>query len=286
VLFEFSEAFYIKNVNASAVSYFVHYYYNPYIHVTSSNALCTEYACPYYSGHLNAIPLCLPANSWPKQVANCFHSFSVCAFFMTSRSRKGFAFSPEKDQCTSCGRFVVAGPMGLSRHFARNPWCYLDYATELNPCCQQDLFPFMQSSTGCQQTDVRQSNPDLIHTRKGPSNFNKLLSFLARDSAAHLSSRDIPHKDAGEEEDFPIVHDDSYDESAVGDKLSVQLDDKSPATLTPLNTVADAAVDTSILDLYVAHSNPLAMGYLFHYFQSRRKFRLTSCKLSRDFVPQ
>ena len=179
---------------------------------------------------------------------------------MTSRSRKGFAFSPEKDQCTSCGRFVVAGPMGLSRHFARNPWCYLDYATELNPCCQQDLFPFMQSSTGCQQTDVRQSNPDLIHTRKGPSNFNKLLSFLARDSAAHLSSRDIPYDDADKEEDVPIVRDDSYDESAVGNKLSVHSDDENPTTLPPVNTVADAAVDTSILDSFVAHSKSLSNG--------------------------
>jgi hypothetical protein len=31
--------------------------------------------------------------------------------------------------------------------------------------------------------------------------------------------------------------------------------------------------------------NPSAIGYLFHYFQSSRRFRLTSCKLSRDFVP-
>jgi hypothetical protein len=117
--------------------------------------------------------------------------------------------------------FFVAGPMSLSGHFARNPQCSLDYATELNPCCQQDLFPFMQPSSGRPQTDVRQSNPVLIHTRKGSSNFNELLSSLAGDSVAHLSSRDIPNNDAGEEEDFSIVHDDSYDENAVGDKLSV-----------------------------------------------------------------
>ena len=79
----------------------------------------------------------------------------------------------------------------------------------------------MQPSSGRPQTDVRQSNPVLIHTRKGSSNFNELLSSLAGDLVAHLSSRDIPNNDAGEEEDFSIVHDDSYDENAVGDKLSV-----------------------------------------------------------------
>ncbi len=58
---------------------FVHNYYDPHIHVTSSNHLCTEYACPCYmykrylyqiqvcqacfpTGSLKAIPRCLPAN--------------------------------------------------------------------------------------------------------------------------------------------------------------------------------------------------------------------------------
>ncbi len=150
--------------------------------------------------------------------------------------------------------------MGLSRHFARNPQCSLDYVTELNPCHQQDLFPFMQSSTGCPQTDVRQSNPVFMRTRKGSLNFNQLLSSLAGDSVAHLSSRDIPYDDADKEEDVPIVRDDSYDESAVGNKLSVHSDDENPTTLPPVNTVADAAVDTSILDSFVAHSKSLSNG--------------------------
>ena len=287
MLFEFSEAFYIINVKTSGVSYFVHYYYDPYIHVTSSNVLCTEYACPCYmykrylyqiqvcqacfpTGSLKAIPLCLPANFWCEQVANCFHSFPVCAFFMTSRSRKGFAFSPEKDQCTSCGRTVVAGPMGLSRHFARNPQCSLDYATERNPCRQQDIFLSMQASTGRPQTDVRQSNPDFIHTRNGSSNFNELLSSLSGDSVAHLSSREITNDDAGEEEDFPIAHDDSYDESAVGNKS----DDDSPTALPPVNTVADVAVDTSILDSFVAHSESLSDGLSLSLFSVEEKVQV------------
>jgi hypothetical protein len=76
---------------------------------------------------------------------------------MTSRSRKGFAFSPEKDQCTSCGRDIVAGPMGLSRHLARSPLCAEDYEAELNPRREHVRFPSMLSSSsvcpvddGCQ----------------------------------------------------------------------------------------------------------------------------------------
>ena len=226
-------------------------------------------AC-FPTGSLKAIPLCLPANFWCEQVANCFHSFPVCAFFMTSRSRKGFAFSSEKDQCTSCGRTVVAGPMGLSRHFARNPQRSLDYATERNPCRQQDIFPSMQASTGRPQTDVRQSNPDFIHTRNGSSNFNELLSSLSGDSVAHLSSREITNDDAGEEEDFPIAHDDSYVESAVGNKS----DDDSPATLPPVNTVADVAVDTSILDSFVAHSESLSDGLSLSLFSVEEKVQV------------
>ena len=138
------------------------------------------------------------------------------------------------------------------------------------------FFPFMQSSTGCLQTDVRQSNPVLIqHTSNGSSNFNKLLSSLvAGDSVAHLSSRDIPNNDACEEEDFPIVHDDSYDKSAVGGKLSVQSDDESPATQPPVNTVADVAVDTSILDSSVAHSESLSNGLSLSLFLVKEKVQV------------
>jgi hypothetical protein len=152
--------------------------------------------------------------------------------------------------------------MGLSHHFARNPQCSVDYATKLNPCRQQDLlFPSIQSSTGCPQTDVRQSNPGFIYTRNGSSNFNELLTSLSRDLVAHLS---IPNNDAGDEEDFPIVHDDSNDESAVGNKLSVWADD---TTLPPVNTVANLLRTHQFLIHLMFTLNPSAMGYLFQYFQ-------------------
>lgn len=48
-----------------------------------------------------------------------------------------------------CGRFVVADPMGLSRHFSTNPQCSFDYAKQLKPACQQALFPSVQSASDC-----------------------------------------------------------------------------------------------------------------------------------------
>ncbi len=208
---------------------------------------------------------------------------------MTSRSCKEFAFSPEKDQCTSCGRFAVAGPMGLCRHFARNPQCSLDYATELNPCRQQDLFPFIQSTTGRPQTDVRQSNPVLIHTRKGSLNFNELLCSLAGDSVAHLSSRDIPNNDAGRRGrkfsyciSIILVMNVLWATSYLFSRMTKVLPSCLQSTLSPMLLWTARQFFIHLL----LTPNPSAMGYFFHYFQSRRRFRLTSCKLSRDFVPQ
>ena len=60
-------------------------------------------------------------------------------FFMTSPSCKGFAFSPEKDQCTACGHVIVAGPMGLSHHLATSHMCSKDYEAQFNPHRQQVL---------------------------------------------------------------------------------------------------------------------------------------------------
>ena len=42
-------------------------------------------------------------------------------------ARKRLLLSPEKEQCPSCGRSVISGPMGLSRHFSNFPQCSLDY---------------------------------------------------------------------------------------------------------------------------------------------------------------
>ena len=85
-------------------------------------------------------------------------------FFMTTCSCKGFAFSPKNDQCTACGRVIVAGPTGLSRHLARSPLCSKDYEAQLNPRHQQLLFPSMLLSwTVSPVDDGRQSEADFIH---------------------------------------------------------------------------------------------------------------------------
>lgn len=195
---------------------------------------------------------------------------------MTSRSCKGFAFSPEKDQCNSCGRVVVAGPMGLSRHFARNPQCSLDYASELNPTRQQVLFPSMESSTNRRHNDGRLSNFDYIHSMNGALKVNEMLSSLSEDTDVLLPSKDIPNDDdAVDEEDFPVAHDDSYDESAVCNQLSAwAADDEHPATVPPVNTITDAVPDTSILDAFVVHSESLNDGLSLSLFSVEEKVQV------------
>ena len=126
---------------------------------------------------------------------------------MTSRSCKGFAFSPEDDQCTACGRVIVAGPMGLSRHLATSHMCSKDYEAQFNPRRQQVLFPSMQvCSTVGQVDDGRQLGADFMHRISGSSTVNDLLAL-----PSEYASEDIPNKDYAEEDDFPISHDDAYD---------------------------------------------------------------------------
>ena len=97
---------------------------------------------------------------------------------MTSRSCKGFAFSPEKDQCTACGRVIVAGPMGLSRHLATSHTCSKYYEAQFNPCCQQVLFPSMRTrSTVGQVDDGHQSGADFMNTISGSLTVNDLLAL-------------------------------------------------------------------------------------------------------------
>ena len=127
--------------------------------------------------------------------------------FTTSRSGIGFADSPEKHQCNACGRVVVAGPMGLSRHLARSRLCAKDYEVELNPRPEQVRFPSMLSSSSvCPVDDARQSEADFMHTISGSSTVNDLLALPSE----HVSEG-IPNKDDTEEDDFPIFHDDAYD---------------------------------------------------------------------------
>ena len=132
---------------------------------------------------------------------------------MTSRSRKGFAFSPKKDQCTACGCVIVAGPMGLSRHLAQSPLCSKDYEAQLNPRHQQVLFPSMLlSSTVSLVDDGRQSEANFMHPIRGSSNVKELLALPSENV-----SGDIPNKDDAEEDNFPISHNDAYDGSVASD---------------------------------------------------------------------
>jgi hypothetical protein len=101
---------------------------------------------------------------------------------MTSRSGKGFGVSPEKQQCNTCGRLVVAGPMGLSRHLARSRVCAEEYEAEFNPRCKQVLFPSMP----------------LRSTVGGSSTVNDLLAFPSQNVP-----EDIPNQDIADDDDFP-----------------------------------------------------------------------------------
>ena len=146
---------------------------------------------------------------------------------MTSRSRKGFAFSPEKDQCTACGRVIVAGPMGLSRHLATCHMCSKDYEAQFNPHRQQVLFPSMQTcSTVCQVDDGRQSEADFMHTIRGSLAVNDLLAL-----PSEYASEDIPNKDYAEEDDFPTSDDDAYDGRLSLGTLCALADEESPPSL-------------------------------------------------------
>ena len=120
---------------------------------------------------------------------------------MTSCARKGFAFSPEKDQCTACGRVIVAGPMGLSHHLATSHTCSKYYEAQFNARHQQVLFPSMQTcSTIGRVNDGRQSGADFMHRISGSSTVNDLLAL-----PSEYASEDIPIKEHAEEDNFPYL---------------------------------------------------------------------------------
>ena len=151
-------------------------------------------------------------------------------FFMTSRSYKGFADSPKKHQCNACGRVVVAGRMGLSRHLARSRQCAKDYKGELNPHRQQVMFHSMQTcSTVCQVDDGHQLEAEFMHTISGSLTVNDLLAL----PCSEYASEDIPNKDYAEEDNFPISHDDdAYDVRVSSETLCALADEESPPSLS------------------------------------------------------
>ena len=176
---------------------------------------------------------------------------------MTSCSFKGFAFSLEKIQCTACGRVVVAGPMGLSRHLARSPLCSKDYEAQLNPRCQQALFPSILSCTTVYPVDDgRQSEADFIHTTGGSSNVNELLAF-----PSECVIGNIPNRDDAEEDNFPISHDDAYDGSVASNTSCALANEESPMSQPADNSATkNDVVDGSILDSFVAPSESINDG--------------------------
>jgi hypothetical protein len=174
--------------------------------------------------------------------------FPLILFFtMTSRSRKGFADSPKKNQCNACGRVVVAGHMSLSHHLARSRLCDKDYEAELNPRREQVRFPSMLSSSSvCPVDDGRHSEADFMHTISGSSTVNDLLVLPSEDA-----SEDIPNKDDAEEDDFPISHYDAYDARVFLETSCALADEESPPSLpaddsATKNDVADESINDGL----------------------------------------
>ena len=191
---------------------------------------------------------------------------------MTSRSRKGFAFSPEKDQCTACGRVIVAGPMGLSRHLATSHTCSKYYEAQFNPRRQQVLFPSMQTcSTAVGEVDDgRQLAADFMHRISGSSTVNDLLAL-----PSEYACEDIPNNDHAEEDDFPISHDDAYDERVSLETLCALADEESPSSLPADDSATKNDVaDGSILDAFVAHSESINDGLSLSLFSVEEKVQI------------
>ena len=200
---------------------------------------------------------------------------------MSSRRQlplKGVAFSPEKDQCAYCGRVVVAGPMGLSRHLARNPDCQLEYSMEHNASCQQSFTGFAHDDCNRQSDDV------FIHTINASSSG---VDQVARCPLEEDFSNSEPVDD-----NFPIFHDNSDDEHVispraeciVGKSLVLLPNAKCPPALPHVvacpptqpatDSATDADVDTSILDAYIARSESLNDGLSLSLFSIEEKVQV------------
>ena len=217
----------------------------------------------------------------------------VSIFIMSSRrqlSVKGVAFSPEKDRCAYCGRVVVAGPMGLSRHLARNPDCQLEYSMEHNSSCQQSFTGFTHDDCNRRSDDV------FIHTNNASSS--------GVDQVARRPLKDNISNSKPVDDNFPIFHDNSDDEhvsspraECVVGKSFVVLSNTAcpptsphvvarPPTQPAIDSGTDADVDTSILDAYIARSESLNDGLSLSLFSVEEKVQVDLLQLSRDFVLQ
>lgn len=202
-------------------------------------------------------------------------------------TRKGYLSSPEKDQCTFCGRVVVAGPMGISRHFARNPQCSLAFARDQNVLCQSVLLPPNHMSTAHQENSNNassQSNSGLIHAINSSSHIDNSFSSTSQDHAVAC----FPVKNVANDpfclEDFPAVHGNLSDDDeqcttspmndALG-QLRVLPTYESVATHLPVDVFEpNVGADTSIHDAFVARSESLNDGLSLSLFSVEEKVQV------------
>ena len=207
---------------------------------------------------------------------------------MSSRRQitlKGFSSSPEKDQCTFCGRVVVAGPRGVSRHFARNPQCSLAFARD------QNLLPPIHMSTAHQENSNNassQSNSGFIRAINISSQIDKSTSSISQDHAVVCFPDKNVANDAFRRKDSPAAHDNlsDDDERCTNSPMNVALGQlpvlpmhESVPTHLPVDFFNPMSVLTRRLMMHLLLGlNPSTMGYPVLCFQWKRKFRLTSFK--------
>ena len=204
--------------------------------------------------------------------------FHCCCWVIMSSRRpppsrlKGFSFSPEKDECSYCGRVVVAGPMGLVRHLARHPDCQLEYSMEHNSSFQVSSQSFAHDTV-----IVGEADDIRTHCTNGPSSLvNPSVSSVSYDSVRRLSY-DVIAGNEPVDDDFPVAHDESYDEEVIlegSEGVGGQSCLSPNAESTPMVLLDDACVDTSILDTYVARSESLNDGLSLSLFSIEEKVQV------------
>ena len=81
----------------------------------------------------------------------------------------------------------------------------------------------LSTSTVSPVNDGHQLEADFMHTIGASLNVNEMLAL-----PSEYASEDVPNKDDAEEDDFPISHDDAYDESVASNTLCALSDEESP----------------------------------------------------------
>ena len=109
-----------------------------------------------------------------------------------------------------------------------------------------------------------------IHRISGSSTVDDLLAL-----PSEYASEDIPNKDHAEEDDFPISHDDAYDERVSFETLRALADEESPLSLpADDSTTKNDVADDSILDAFLAHSESINDGLSLSLFFVEEKVQI------------